>query len=166
MTDVIYDYISMGIDMLVSAAVLASVIILLRSSSILSNVTAMQQANSDRINYYRQFNAFDNKEVNQADVVGLLLYYRNDMNIAVVKKDDHSRVCWTTTNDAKIHGANPDGYDSTNISDALALDGKYHAYLIEDRATVSLDGEGMWNAKVDSFQGGIVTGIVIEYQAP
>ena len=58
MTDLVYDYLTMGVDMMISAAMLAAIVVLLRGSVVLSQYSATQQMNTDRINYYKQYNMY------------------------------------------------------------------------------------------------------------
>ena len=72
MTDLIYDYITIGVDMIICAAVLAAVIVLLRGSVTLSQFSAMQQANADRVNYYKEYSIYDNTTgLSSADAIKL-----------------------------------------------------------------------------------------------
>ena len=84
MTDLVYDYITMGVDMMISAAMLTAIVILLRGSTILSQYSAAQQMNTDRINYYKQYNMYDMTEgLTAADAKSALSYYRHTMTVYV-----------------------------------------------------------------------------------
>lgn len=84
MTDLVYDYLTMGVDMMISAAVLAAVVVLLRGSAVLSQYSAIQQMNTDRINYYKEYNMYDMTEgLTAADAKSALSYYRNTATVYV-----------------------------------------------------------------------------------
>lgn len=84
MTDLVYDYITMGVDMIISAAMLASIVILLKGSNILSQYSAVQQMNTDKINYYKQYNMYDmTTGLTAADAKSALSYYRHTATVYV-----------------------------------------------------------------------------------
>ncbi|MBR3599547.1 MAG: hypothetical protein IKL53_06685 [Lachnospiraceae bacterium] len=76
MTDLVYDFITMGIDMIMNAAILAAIVIIFRSSTLLSMYSSAQQANADAMRYYKQYSAYDNtKGLECSDVVSALVYF-------------------------------------------------------------------------------------------
>lgn len=84
MTDLVYDYLTMGVDMMISAAMLTAVVILLQGSTILSQYSAAQQMNTDRINYYKQYNMYDmTTGLTAADAKSALSYYRHTVTVYV-----------------------------------------------------------------------------------
>ena len=84
MTDLVYDYLTMGVDMMISAAMLAAIVVLLRGSTVLSQYSATQQMNTDRINYYKQYNMYDmTTGLTAADAKSALSYYRHTATVYV-----------------------------------------------------------------------------------
>ena len=63
MTDLIYDMFAQGVDMIVAAALLSSVVILLYTSSTLNAQISRQQSTTDTVMAVRKYNEFDNKIV-------------------------------------------------------------------------------------------------------
>ena len=96
MTDLIYDYISTGVDMLITAAILSGVVILLRSTITLNNYSANQQASTERIGYYKEFNKYDcTNTLVTADILSAMIYYRYDLQIYVKVNTDATRTNYT-----------------------------------------------------------------------
>jgi len=83
MTDVIYDYITTGVDLLINAVILSGIIMLLYTSTSLAQTISTQQYASAKVQYYREFNMYDDKVVSPSDVIGCLLYYRDNFDIKV-----------------------------------------------------------------------------------
>lgn len=161
MTDIVYDYISMGVDMITTAVLLSAVVILLRSSTVLSNYNANQQANSERINYYRQFNAYDCKDnLSTADVVNALIYYRNDLYMFVYRKDGTMEILSDSTKGQAINPADKSVYDYDTIKDKYTSSQKWSAVLYEDLLQYDTTTNTWLGTKSTSgYQGGVVVGI-------
>lgn len=84
MTDLVYDYITTGVDMMVTAAILAAVVLLLKSTSMLSSYSAQQQANSDRVQYYREYSMYDaTSGLTASDALSALKFYGNSIEVYV-----------------------------------------------------------------------------------
>jgi hypothetical protein len=156
MTDLIYDYITMGVDMMISAAILASVIILLKSSTVLSNVAASQQATSDKLNYYREYSMYDNTSTLMSpDALSTITYYRYDLDIVIVLKSG------TISNDKKTgkYYYQPNSgsktevkYDTgtNNLVSLLKSDMVFNSVLFENYTTTPSSS---------GYQGGVISGI-------
>lgn len=157
MTDLIYDYITTGIDLMIAGAILASVIILLRSTTVLTTISATQQANSDRVNYYREFNQFDNRDVNQADVIGALLYYGKDMNVYVLNCKNGYRI-YSDTSDGKIWLCD----SSWNKIQTLNTTTEIQQYILVDytfKAQLYENGQARGTTPQTQYQGGVISGL-------
>lgn len=135
MTDLIYDYISQGVDMIINASILAAIVILLRNATVLSTVSAMQQANSDRLNYYRQYSMYDNTEgLSCADVASCLQYYRNDLCIVIdlgEKRYDTIRKCFGNRTSYKGKSLPSNGLHKVIVSNNRST-GKYVVQIDSD----------------------------------
>lgn len=157
MTDLVYDYISMGVDMILTAAILSAIVVLLRSSTVLSAYQANLQANSDRMNYYKQFNMYDNTNtLCTADIISALLYYRYDMEL-VVKNSDGNVLITNKYGSNKITGQfyNASGTPLTvsQIQSMLMANWTYSSKLVEDLRSVP---------DANNYEGGMVTGLVFQ----
>lgn len=163
MTDLIYDYITMGVDMMISAAILAAIIVMLRSSNILTNYSAQQQATSDRLNYYKEFVAFDNtSKLLSPDISSAMVYYRYDLDIVVkmgdvlLQNDRHSGKFYV---EGGSYGARHEvPYNTPNVGEESVIsivgtNKKFTAFLVEDfNDTPSTSG----------YMGGTITGLKFE----
>ena len=84
MTDLIYDMFAQGVDMIVAAALLSSVVILLYTSSTLNAQISRQQSTTDTVMAVRKYNEFDNKIVYSADVISAIIGKTDDFYIYVL----------------------------------------------------------------------------------
>lgn len=166
MTDLVYDYISTGVDMILMAAILSSIVVLLRSSMILSSYQADLTANSDRMNYYRQYNMYDNTDdLCSADVVSALIFFCHDHQL-VVNDTDGRLLVRNNTNDGTFYfgpaasshvptGKAASDYEEGDVcttqqlGEFLRSDWTWNAQLFEDGSSTGSS----------HYSGGIVTGI-------
>lgn len=168
MTDVVYDYISMGVDMILTAAILSSIVVLLRSAVVLSAYQSTLQANSDRMNYYRQYNMYDCTEnLCMADIQSTLIFYRYELDMTVHLSD--GTFIRNDTDTGKFYQQKNFGeiVEVTMSSEKEALpnivyfgrlisaDMKFKSVLAED---------GALNPAGQTYQGGVVTGISFTQQ--
>lgn len=154
MTDMVYDYISMGVDMIVTAAVLATVVVILRSSVQLSSYQATLNANSDRVRYYRQYSKYDcTTNLAAADVVGAINYFNYDLEMVIEFKDGHTvyNDPATGTITSTYGGSHP--ISITALTSSMNASSTFSAWLAED----GKDAPSYANRK--SYQGGLITGI-------
>lgn len=85
MTDIIYDFISTGVDLILIGGILSSLIIMLRGSAQLTTVISNQQATSTELDYYLQYHKYnDSKGMSSADALSAIVGYRSDMNVFIV----------------------------------------------------------------------------------
>lgn len=170
MTDVVYDFLTNGIDMMVMAAVLSVVVILLRSATTLSTLSNTQQANADRVNYYRSFNAYDNNTLTGADVVGCILKFQGEVEV-VVQLDSKYIVAGTDGTIKVYNSANGSVIQTisgeTKTSQLQALCGTsttYKSVIFEDSAKTTKNTN--WNSDGASkyYQGGTLSGIRLTKQ--
>lgn len=170
MTDVVYDFITNGIDMMVTAAVLSVVVILLRSSTTLTSLSNDQQANADRVNYYRTFNAYDNNIITGADAVGCILKFRGEVEVVVQNKNGQYLVVETdgtikvydsiaATSYATISG------DSTlsKLQEFCGTSNNYKSVIFEDSKKSTKNGDWGDTGASEYYQGGVLSGIRMTY---
>ena len=160
MTDLIYDYITQGVDLILAAAILSSIVILLRSATVLSATSANQTANSQRLGYYREYAKFDCKDdLTCADALSAIVYYRDSVQVNFYPEaGDSSKVIKNEpSKDGKFFikpdASNP-AYEITyqTLKDMCAeyVGKNYKARLFEDNSTTP---------STTGYQGGIITGI-------
>ena len=84
MTDLIYDFISTGVDLLLISSVLAAMIVMLRGSTQLTQMISEQEITSQEFDYYLQFHAYDNQEgLSSADALSCMCGYRFDIWVCI-----------------------------------------------------------------------------------
>ena len=85
MTEIIYDYITQGVDMLISGVILTAIVVMLRSVTILNTYSANQQATTDRLNYYKEYAMYDcTDKLLSPDVLSAMVYYKYNLDIVVI----------------------------------------------------------------------------------
>lgn len=152
MTDLVYDYITMGVDMMISAAILAAVVILLRGSTLLSMYSAQQQSTTDRINYYKEYAMYDcTQGLLSPDVLSTMVYYKYDLDI-VIQIDNI-----IYTNDKKTGKYYMNGTQITydQLSHDIGTDKKFKSWLVED---FKKSGNNPVLSQ-NGYQGGVISGI-------
>lgn len=160
MTDLIYDALTMGVDMIISAVILSSIVMLLSSTQQLNSIQAMQTANADMMNYYREYNQFDNTDVNSSDVLGCILYYRGTLEVMINGYDSNERLY--LDKDGKIWFWSDYTNESTKVE---ATDEKVRSFISVNRfynAKLVEDSFGLSSETVvgSHYQGGVITGII------
>ncbi len=164
MTDLIYDYISMGVDMMISAAFLTAVVILMRSSTVLSMYSAQQQATTDRLNYYREYSMYDcTDNLLSPDALSAISYYRYDMDVVIVIKGAGGSTITVTNylDNGGIHkyegkyykvvsGGFPEEINRDELVFLIGSTRKFSCMLYEDFTNTPSD---------DGYKGGVITGI-------
>ncbi len=155
MTDLVYDYISTGVDMIITAAILSAIVVLLRSSVILSGYQARMQSNSDRMNYYKQYNMYDNTDgLCTADVISALTYYRYDLQIVIVDgtSSPENVLYHNDPNSGKFYRGTGTGTEVSldDIQSTLRANWSFHGYLVEDLKSTP---------NTYNYEGGVVTGL-------
>lgn len=152
MTDMVYDYITMGVDMMISAAILAAVVILLRGSTLLSIYSAQQQSTTDRINYYKEYAMYDcTQGLLSPDVLSTIVYYKYDLDIVI---QDGNEIY---TNDKKTGKYYLNGTQITydQLAQGLGTTKKFKAWLVEDFKKSGANPVLSQNG----YQGGVISGI-------
>lgn len=152
MTDMIYDYITTGVDLLINAIILSGIIMLLYTSSSLAQTISTQEYATEKVKYYREYNIFDNREVSCSDVVGAVLYYRPSLSIVI--KDEAGNVVLRCNGGEVIDssGSILGTVNSNVITDYLNVDKYYDAHIFCDNLPMTdMSNEGL---------NGTVTGLV------
>lgn len=152
MTDMVYDYITMGVDMMISAAILAAVVILLRGSTLLSIYSAQQQSTTDRINYYKEYAMYDcTQGLLSPDVLSTIVYYKYDLDIVI---QDGNEIY---TNDKKTGKYYKNGAQITydQLVQDIGTTKKFKAWLVEDFKKSGANPVLSQNG----YQGGVISGI-------
>lgn len=183
MTDLVYDFISSGVDLLMTASVLSAVIVLVHTATILTSVTAQQQANADMIDYYREFNHLDAKKCSTVDIQSFILVNYKTIQAKIVfgKPSGESlpNASFLLVDNGKItfHVWTGSTYTKKTIKYENLLNGKDYNIPWDNtrvwRCGLREDGENLdsevWGGsytkfKQNRYDGGIVTGIFAVYE--
>lgn len=170
MTDVVYDALTNGVDMMITAAVLSVVVILLRSAVTLSSLSNAQQANADRVNYYRTFNAYDNTTITGADVVGCILKFQGEVEVVVqlgtrylVASTDGSIKVYNGANGAVLETISGE-MKTSRLQAWLGTSTTYKSVIFEDSGKSTKNSNWSSNGASAYYQGGVLSGIRITKQ--
>lgn len=155
MTDMVYDYITTGVDLLINAVILAGIVILIRNSNMLSQISTTQQANADRVNYYKEYAKYDcTTHLSTTDVLSAMSYYKNDHVIVAVIPSNNTSVIVQNGKWYIQTGTNvPQLSSRDGVENLLNITWTYSAYLFED------DWSGNGTMSVNGYQGGTISGI-------
>lgn len=164
MTDLIYDYISMGVDMMISAAILTAVVVLIRGSTILSAHSAQQQATTDRLNYYREYSMYDcTDNLLSPDALSAITYYRYDLDVVIVLKGSGGSTVTITNylDNGSVHKYEGYYYKSVNGGTAQRISRDDLTFLIGSTRKFScmLFEDFSSTGSTEGYQGGIITGL-------
>ncbi len=164
MTDLVYDYISMGVDMMLSAAFLTAVIILMRSSTVLSSYSAQQQATTDRLNYYREYSMYDcTDNLLSPDALSTISYYRYDMDVVIVLKGTGGGSVTITNylDNGNVHKYEGKYYKVVNGGIPVEINREELAFLIGSTKKFSCNifEDFTDEPSLGGYQGGVITGI-------
>lgn len=185
MTDLVYDYISSGVDLLMTASVLSAIIVLLQITNILTNVTALQQANASRVDYYREFNHLDSKSSSMIDIQSFVLRYLDNVKCKIVFAKpnaqgkignasylvvDEGKITWVRFNATTGAYEAPIPFTTEQFINLYAWNAsqEWHVVLREDGENIN----SLWDAtasnpynafKNNYYDGGSVTGIYAVY---
>ena len=125
MTDLIYDFITTGVDLLFIGAVLASIIVMLRGSNQLTTLISDQQTVADELDYYLLYHAYDNHDgLSAADVLSSLVKNKYELHVCIKLPDGSYIVNNTETGkyyktSASFVGMNPMSANSSISGSAL-----------------------------------------------
>lgn len=160
MTDLVYDYITMGVDMIISAAVLSAVIILLKGSTTLSQYNATQQANADRIEYYREYSMYDcTTKLSSADAKSAITYYKHNLQITI--RLLNGTLIYNKPTDGTIwvqeYGSSEVMLDSSDFGDYITSTMTFKSNLYEN----TTKPEGLSD---QGYEGGVIVGILLQQE--
>lgn len=160
MTDLVYDMISNGVDLILIGAVLAAMIVMLRGSTQLTQLISDQQVTTEEFDYYLKYHSFDHQQgLSSAD--GLSAIVGNRYSLWVCIKDSYTDVDGNTStvyycNDpetGKYYLCNDTIVDKTQ-GDASTIihNGTQLSYK---ELSERLDPSHMFNADILLVEGGV-----------
>lgn len=169
MTDLIYDFITTGIDLMLIGGILSALIVMLRGSAQLTAVIASQHATTQEFDYYLQYHMYDSTEgLSSSDALSAIVGHRYDL-YCFIKVDGKFYYNDPTTGKYYCSTLNPEG------ATLAAMRATYfkNEYLISyDTLVQKLDPTYIYNSKVCTTTSGefstevfnrntIVTGLLI-----
>lgn len=84
MTDLVYDFITTGVDLLLIGAVLAAMIVMMRGSTQLTQLISNQQTTTDEFDLYLKYHMYDNQDgLSTADAISAMVGYRFDLTVCI-----------------------------------------------------------------------------------
>jgi hypothetical protein len=84
MTDLIYDFISTGVDLILVGSVLAAMIVMMRGSANLTTLISHQQVVTEEFDYYLKYHMYDNQEgLSAADALSAMVGNRFDLHVCI-----------------------------------------------------------------------------------
>ena len=151
MTDLVYDFITTGVDMVISAAILSSIVVMLYTSSALSVEITNTQATSQTLRYYAKFNQYDNEVVSASDAIGAVIRYADDMPVVIM--DDTGMRIVSTNGDGRVFYYNPTTGLDEEIDKTVA-ELVTHVTEVTDKVWVAtLDTDGSSAGGIGVVQG-------------
>lgn len=157
MNDLVYDYITAGVDMIISAVILSGVVLLLRGTVILNQYSANQQATAERVSYYKEYSIYDNtSNLSSADVISALVYYKDNFSVVIDISGNGSKLI-TWNQRLSRYELVSNGSITANTKSEDTMKGwisstlRFHGQIIED-------GKGK-PVKAQYYQGGAITGL-------
>lgn len=121
MIDTITDWVEIGMECLLSAALITFLGVMMILGNDANNSVANQQLMHEQIQEYRKYNQYDNTVVYSQDVVSAIYAGRGIPEI---------RVSSTTGNRVWSESTLESEFTASNISDAIDMSVKYNATLI------------------------------------
>lgn len=174
MTDLIYDFITTGIDLMLIGGILSALIVMLRGSAQLTAVIASQHATTQEFDYYLQYHMYDNTEgLSSSDALSAIVGHRFDLYCFIAIPDGSGTTHYyyndPTTGKYYTGTSNPQGqtlatlrsafYSSSNeISYDTLVDKLDPTYIYKSEVCTTTSGE--FDTEVFN-RNTIVTGILI-----
>lgn len=154
MTDLIYDFISTGVDLILVGSVLAAMIVMMRGSANLTTLISHQQVVTEEFDYYLKYHMYDNQEgLSAADALSAMVGNRFDLHVCIYDPaknksymnnpddgkyykvsntffNDADRKMTTSEASALCKPTNRLDYKQLAAEDALAPDKKYRVSVV------------------------------------
>ena len=155
MTDIVYDSLAAGIDMMIAATMFTMVVILLRGSNILLSYNTVQQTNANRVNYYKEYSMYDNKNgLSSADALSCIVYYKGEIEVVIKLTNGVQYYTKYSSSNNKYNY-----YKSTSNS-PISYD-ELKTAIGSERVFSSRIYEDLSNTPSTSYKGGTITKIML-----
>lgn len=162
MTDIIYDFISTGVDLILVGSVLSAMIIMMRGSTQLTTLISNQQIVTEEFDYYLQYHMYDNQEgLAAADALSAIVGNRFELIVCIEDKgdlsdpsDDTYYMNYPETGKYYKVSEGSEGKSMANCG-SLCLSGTEMDYKTL-AAEPALSPEGMYKAYIMGLEGGVL----------
>lgn len=142
MDSIIYDMISAGVEIVISATMLSFLVVLIMMVSLLGRNVSEQQANADQMNEYRKYAAYNNSTLTLSDYQTAISELIGNTRINIIDSRNGRHVMY--------------GYDDVKVSDDWYLFGETNA-SVEVKANLfapTVDG-----GVIKEWESGTVGGV-------
>ena len=87
MTDVIFEAVALGVDSIISGAVISIIVAVLALNTKLNSYIAQQETFAKAATYYRQYSMYNNARIMATNALSAFLYYDDDIDIVMLDVD-------------------------------------------------------------------------------
>lgn len=160
MTDIIYDFISTGVDLILVGSVLSAMIIMMRGSTQLTTLISNQQVVTEEFDYYLQYHMYDNQEgLAAADALSAMVGNRYDLFVCIEDPTDtEGTTYYMNYPETGKYYKVTEGSEGKSMAECgnLCLSGTVLDYkmLANEKA---LSPEGLYKASIMGLEGGVLT---------
>ena len=161
MTDLIYDFISTGVDLILVGSVLAAMIVMMRGSANLTTLISHQQVVTEEFDYYLKYHMYDNQEgLSAADALSAMVGNRFDLHVCIYDPAENKSYM-NNPGDGKYYEVantffnDADGKMTTSEASALCLPTKRLDYK-QLAATNALAPDKKYKVSVVGLEDGVL----------
>lgn len=87
MTDVIFEAVALGVDSIISGAVISIIVAVLALNNKLNAYIAQQETFAKAATYYRQYSMYNNSRIMATNALSTFLYYDDDIDVIMIDVD-------------------------------------------------------------------------------
>lgn len=84
MTDIIFEAVALGVDAIISGAVITIITAVLALNTRLNMYVSQQETFATAATYYRQYSLYNNREISATEALSTFLYYDNDIDVILI----------------------------------------------------------------------------------
>ena len=129
MNENISDAFKLGINIVLSSIVIWGIGVLLMNLQHVNSAIAEQQRFNQEYQEYREFSAYDNKDVRPQDIVTAVMLYKGDVGVYVKNNPAAANYEYKWDRNDVPGNKNATGYTSTSILSVLNQSSMYHATI-------------------------------------
>lgn len=154
MTDVIYDFISTGVDLLLIGAVLSALIVMMRGSTQLTTLISNQQIVTEEFDYYLGYHMYDDHDgLCSADALSAIVGNRFDLIVCI--DDGAGNIYMNKPDDGKYYKVSSTSEDKSMAECSQMCTGTPLSYK-ELAAESALSPANTFHANIMVLEGGVL----------